>query len=366
MKKKNYICDGKTYFSLETYEKKDYRTNFTLDLVMLTKVFSQSKFIEFSMLVLIVLLGAFCIYTPDILPLRWGANHAPQIMFFYFGLGIAFFLFKKPKFMFTSFACCASLCVFLKENTHGQQMQYAVPTNQPEIKVAHFNVSNFEPNIDFTLDYLENLDADILSIQGLDPEFSFLLEEYLLEEYPHQVLLPSLSFDGIAVLSKYRFTADTFYHEKMANILGEITVKGYEKFYFVASHTIPTLTTVDYEQTQAHLSTIAANCSNLDAPLVTFGDYHLVSWSPEIQIFRESVSLNDSRIGFMPSFIDGRVNFWDVPQDHIFYSDHFKCTSFSVLSSPNSPHMGITGTFELLEEGQSLSDASLYHPHVAQ
>lgn len=345
---------------------KNYRTNFTHSLVMLTKVVSQSKFIEFSMLVLILLLGMFCIYTPEILPVRWGANHAPQIMFFYFGLGLVLFAFKRYKFTFVSFACCATLCVFLKENTHGQQMQYAIPTNQPEMKVAHFNVNNFEPDVDYTLDYLLNLDVDVLSIQGLDPEFSFLLEEYLSEAYPHQVLLPSLSFDGIAVLSKHHFTADTFYHESIPNILGEVNIKGAEKFYFVASHTVPTLTTVDYERTQAHLNTIVSNCSNLDAPLVTFGDYHLVSWSPEIQMFRQSVDLNDSRIGFMPSFIDGKVNFLDVPQDHIFYSSHFKCTSFSVLSSESSPHMGITGTFELLEKGQSLSDASLYHPNVAQ
>ncbi|MEM8526235.1 MAG: endonuclease/exonuclease/phosphatase family protein [Bacteroidota bacterium] len=286
-------------------------------------------------------------------------------MFFYLFLGLIFFFFKKPKLMFTSFACCAALCLFLKENTHGQKMQYAAPSNQPEIKISHFNVNNFEPDIDFTLDYLENLDADVLSIQGLDPEFSFLIEEYLKEEYPYQILLPSLSYNGIAVLSKHHFIADTFYHEAMANILGEVNVKGHEKFYFVASHTVPALTTVDYEQTQAHLNTIASNCRNLDAPLVTFGDYHLVSWSPEIQGFRQSVELNDSRIGFMPSFIDGKVDFWNIPQDHIFYSDHFKCTSFSVLSSPNSPHMGITGTFELQEQTQSLSD-NLRRPYVAQ
>ncbi|MEL6945439.1 MAG: hypothetical protein AAFO82_22530, partial [Bacteroidota bacterium] len=181
------------------------------------------------------------------------------------------------------------------------------------------------------------------------------------------VLLPSISFDGIAVLSKHHFTADTFYHEKIANVLGEVNIQGYEKFYFVASHTTPTLTNKDYQRTQEHLNTIASNCSNLDAPLVTFGDYHLVSWAPEIQAFRQSTALNDSRIGFMPSFVDGKVDFWNIPQDHIFYSDHFKCTSFSVLSSPSSNHMGITGTFELSEEGQSISDASLRrHSHVVQ
>lgn len=335
---------------------------------MLTKAVTQifrKGYLESLILLSIIFAGVICIYSPNITSLRWGANYAPQIMLFYFGLGIVFFLFKQPKFIFTSFACCAALCVFLKDSTHGQQVRYAVPTNQPELKIAHYNATNFDESLDAMLDLFETSDADILSIQGLDPMLSVVLNEELSQAYPHQVLLPSLSYDGIAVLSKHSFIADTFYYGEKANIFGELNIQGYGKAYFISSHTTPALTTKDYLANQSHLELISRECGTLDAPLITFGDYHLVPWSPEIKMFRETVNLNDSRIGFMPSFIDGSVNFLNVPQDHIFYSNHFKCTSFSAVHGMDSPHLGIVGTFELLSEEEQLSDASLYHPNVA-
>jgi len=335
---------------------------------MLTKAVTQifrKRYVEVFVLFSIISAGAICIYSPNLASLRWGANYAPQVMLFYFGLGIVFFFFKQPKFTFASFACCAALCIFLKESTHGQQVRYALPTNQPELKIAHYNATNFDEDLDAMLDLFESSDADILSIQGLNPMLSVILNEELSQAYPHQVLLPSLSYDGIAVLSKYNFIADTFYYNDKANIFGELNIQGYGKAYFISSHTTPALTAKDYLSNQSHLELIRSEFGTLDAPLITFGDYHLVPWSPEIKMFREAVNLNDSRIGFMPSFIDGSVNFLNVPQDHIFYSDHFKCTSFSAIYGEDSPHLGIMGTFEFLSQEEQLTDASLYHPNVA-
>lgn len=333
---------------------------------MLVTNFTSQQLKEGFILLLICSIGLLCVYTPTYLPLRWGANHAPQIMIFYFFLGIVFFVLKKPNYTLTSFACCAALCLFLKESTHGQQVCYAVPTDQPELKIAHFNVANLSTDVDIALEKLIRTDADILSIQGLDPMWAMMLSEALNKDYPHQTILPSLSFDGIGVLSKHAFVVDTFYYEDTPNLFGELHVQGYGEVYFVSSHIVPALTYKDYYRNQAHLTRISKKCQHLEAPLITFGDYHLVPWSPEIRSFRAEADLNDSRIGFTPSFIDGRVDFLDIPQDHIFYSNHFKCTSFSVINSINSPHTGIIGTFELLKKGELLSDANLYHPDVVQ
>ncbi|MEM9888997.1 MAG: endonuclease/exonuclease/phosphatase family protein [Bacteroidota bacterium] len=327
---------------------------------MLAKALLKSRPIELFALALLLAVGLLCIYSPTHLP-RWGANHAPQIMLTYFGLGIVFFMMNKPRFTFTSFACCAMLCLFLKQSTHGQQLRYAVPTDQPELKIAHFNANNFDVDLDNMLELFRDMDLDLLSIQGLDPMLEMVLQEELSKEYPHQYSVPSLSYYGMAVLSKHAFTAKQFNYGEMPNIFGELHVQGFGKAYFVSTHTVPALTSTDYMRNQEHLEIVSHQCNALDAPLIALGDYHLVPWSPEIRTFRTNTALNDSRIGFAPSFIDGKVNFLDVPQDHIFYSDHFKCTSFSILSTSESPHMGIVGTFEFLQEGESLTDASLYH-----
>ncbi|MEM1326350.1 MAG: endonuclease/exonuclease/phosphatase family protein [Bacteroidota bacterium] len=333
---------------------------------MFTKVFSVKHIKELLLLSLVLSLGLLCVYTPDYLPTRWGANHAPQIMFFYFFLGLGFYALNRPRYTFLSFGCCAALCLFLKESTHGQQVAYAIPSDQPELKVAHFNTANFYGDIDVMLERLINTDADILSIQGLDPMTEIYLQEGLAEAYPYQTLLSDLSFHGVGVLSKYHFVADTFYYEDLPNIFGQLQVQGYGDVYFVSSHTMPPLTKTDYLRNQAHLQSITENCKQLGAPLLAFGDYHLVPWSPEIRTFRANTALNDSRIGFTPSFIDGSINFLDIPEDHIFYSNHFECTSFSVMKTLEAPHIGIVGTFELKSEETQLTDASFPTSRLAQ
>jgi endonuclease/exonuclease/phosphatase (EEP) superfamily protein YafD len=335
-------------------------------IAIFTKVFSIRHFKELLLLSLVLSLGLLCVYTPEYLPIRWGANHAPQIMFFYFFLGLGFYAFNRPRYTFLSFACCASLCIFLKESTHGQQVAYAIPSDQPELKIAHFNTANFYGDIDVMLERLIHTDADILSIQGLDPMTEMILKEELAQEYPFQTLISDLGYQGVGVLSKHHFTADTFYYEDLPNIFGQLHVQGYGDVHFISSHTTPPLTKTDYLRNQAHLQYISDNYQQLGSPLLAFGDYHLVPWSPEIRTFRANTQLNDSRIGFTPSFIDGSINFLDIPGDHIFYSNHFQCTSFSVMKTLEAPHIGIVGTFELLPENTQLTDASFSMPDVVQ
>lgn len=327
---------------------------------MLTKYLNTSL-LELSLLLVVLTTSTFCIYTPDILTIKWGANYAPQLMLFYFGLGLVLLAFNKPKLTFTSFACAGALCLFLKETSH-TEMKHAIATDYEEVTIAHFNLANSESDYGLMVASILETNADVISIQELSLDWMDVLNEGLSAQYPYEITIPDLGLNGIAIYSKYEITEqETFYYDNIPNIKGRIDLSATESFYFISSHTLPALNTKSYKQLREHLAVIQAECNKIDAPLIAFGDYHSVSWSKELRELKENTLLNDSRRLFTPSFPSGFVDFLEVPIDHIFYSDDFKCTTFTALNGETSPHLGIMGTYELLDPTKTYSSANLYH-----
>jgi endonuclease/exonuclease/phosphatase (EEP) superfamily protein YafD len=303
-------------------------------------------------------LAILCLKTPDVLPVKLGASYAPQLMLGYFVLGIAFLCFKQPRLTFTSFACAAALCLFLKENSH-DHLKYAVETTQPKVKIAHFNTINFEPDYEATLKTLQSVDADLVSIQNLNFDWFVFLENEMSDLYPFKMTLPSLGNEGIAVYSKFPFSSiDTLKCGNMPNIIGSVTVNGAKDFYFISSLTSPSNTTEETKAVKRHLESIRKVCLSTNSPLIIFGEYHLAPWSSEVQAFKNTCQLNDSRTGFSTTYPHGYLNLLEVPTDHIFYSDDFKCTGFNTVSGETSKHVGIVGSFQYMTADERSKDVS--------
>lgn len=308
-----------------------------------------SKLIEGLLALLVVSTGILLVYAPtSYVPLKWSVNYAPQLVLVYFALGLVFFIFKMPRLTFTSFACCAGLCLFLKHNSYGA-ITYHNETGQPAVSVAHFSTANFEGDYAQMIDLIISTEADIISVQELTPDWDYELGVNLEKFYPYRMSIPDLGLNGLAVYSKHEFLdIDTFRFNDIPNIYGTISVDNTSPIHFISSYTQPALTTQDYYEMKAHLNKIAEVSSKFQGqPLITFGDYHAVSWSAEIQSFRANTHLKDSRIGITPSFPHATIDFLEIPIDHIFFSEHFQCTGFYTLSGEVSKHIGIKGNFEL-------------------
>ena len=92
---------------------------------------------------MLLIIGAVvCIYTPNHLYFKWAANYANQIMFGYLLFGFLMMFFSKRQMMFTSFGCCAALCLYLNNTVDSPFSDCNVKTNQKNvISVAHFSTS---------------------------------------------------------------------------------------------------------------------------------------------------------------------------------------------------------------------------------
>ncbi len=307
-----------------------------------------NKIVQNIFILLLVVGAVLCIYTPDNLLLKWGTNFTPQIMVAYLLLGVGFLMASQQRLMFTSLACSAMLCLFLKDAS-GEVLKYPAATQQPSVSVAHFNLANSESDFIAQIDAMLNTDADLLSIQELTIDWEVPLMQALSPAYPYFKSIPDLGINGVAVYSKHPFqTIDTFHYENTPNIVGSIAFED-NLFYFIGSHTMPAFTEQAYLSRKLHLERVAQECKMINEPLMTFGEYHEVPWSEEIRHFRMLAELNDSRRNFTPTHPHGALTFFDLPIDHIFFTDHFQCTSFNTISGETSDHLGIQAVFEFVD-----------------
>lgn len=321
---------------------------------MLTKaVHATQKVASFSFALLIPLGVVICIYTPNYFLFKWGVSYATQIMIGYFVLGLVFFLLKKERLMFTSFICCAILCLYLKESFN-PILKNPEKTDEPIIKVAHFNLGNGDENPDTTIAAMLRTNADLLSIQEVTPDWWFSWDAQFQEKYPYSIVLPRLDLYGIAIYSKQPISnMDTLMYGDVPNVVGSIPVENKGDVFFISSHIAPSLSLTFFEKMQEQLEIIHNKCLQINAPILTFGDYNAVPWSDEIRNFKENTKLHDSRRGVMPTFPHGNINFLEVPLDHIFYSGHFSCIDFETISSNTSKHLGIQGMYQFVSPPES-------------
>ena len=298
---------------------------------------------------LIILIAGLVVFTPNLLFLKWGASYAVHIMFSYLFLGFVFLMFKQSRMMFTSFACCAGLCLFLK-NSSNTDIVYPAPSGDPVVNIAHFNISATNQDVESTIRTMKEAKADVLSIQEITPDWGMAIKESFREIYPYSttVYRPE-DFMGLAVYSKYPFAnIDTFYHRDIPNL--DITIgESNEKLHFISSYIYPELKSTDYERTKGHFSTMIDYISKIDEPIITFGELNQVQWSSYIKEMKGQNDLQDSR----------RFPFFDNPTDHIFYSSHFECIDFTTISNAYSNHLGIKGAYQFNMNNPNAKKASI-------
>ncbi|MEM1319963.1 MAG: endonuclease/exonuclease/phosphatase family protein [Bacteroidota bacterium] len=310
---------------------------------MVTKLFNY-KSVQWGLSLLIIAGALICIFTPNYFLFKMGASFAIHIMLSYLVLGIFFLIIRQPRLMFTSFACCAGLCMFLKYASNAD-LRLPAQTSNAVFKIAHFNVSaSDENNYEGMINSILDAEADLVSIQEVTPDWDVQFKEQLSREYPYSSTIVRFDPYGQAIYSKFPLQlVDTFYYKDIPNLIGSFRPSGMSrKIYFISSHTTPPLFSNAYEDLRQHLRQIAEYANRIKEPLLTFGDYYAPPWWAEIQNLKEAANLNDSR---RSTQVDVNA-FLQNPIDYIFHSSHFECVGFSTITTDSSSHLGISGTYQ--------------------
>lgn len=274
----------------------------------------------------------FAIYTPEQFVFKQFAKYGVQLMFGCLVLGLSFLAFRDPKSMWVSLACCGILCLHLRTREPFYPIKYGT-----FFKVAHVNLGN-SSSYEATLQALKDSDADIISLQEMDLNWDWALKEHLSEIYPYERSIISLGVYNPAIYSKYPFIEmETFYYKDAPNIHGCVEIDN-KKVHFISSMTTPPINMAAYNEIEEHLLEIATFASKIDAPVITLGDYNVVTYSSEMNALRDKGGLTDSRRNH--SLIGKN------PIDHILYSKELECTDFVSLNEEGNSRVGILGTYQ--------------------
>ncbi len=288
---------------------------------------------------------------------QWIVEKSVQFMWFYFMTAIFLLIISRKYWMFLCFGCCAALCMFMKTNSN-EAFAYADKTNAFAIKVANYNVSNAINNIDTLIAGIANSEADLLSIQEVNPVLDSIFRNRLVKKFPNIYSYKSADFYGMMILSKYPFgKADTFSYRGIPNMIGCINIEKEKcKLHFISSYLLPPFNAQTYEIMRGHLGTIAYKSKEINAPLVVLGTFNTVPWSREIQDFKSIGELSDSRIGFAPTYPNNAPAMLQVPYDHIFHSQYLACTEFETVTTKATKHTGIEGVYQFVNTNAEVSN----------
>lgn len=297
----------------------------------------------------ILIFGAIlCIYQPEYHALRVFTRYAPQITISYWLLGLGFLAIKQARLTMVSFICCGFLCLFLK-GVSDSNAEKTPQTNSIHLSIAQINISSSNSSYTETIESIKKTDADVLSLQEVDFEWSHRLKDSLSILYPFNCRVNKSDLYGIELFSKYPFaTCDTFYSENIPNLIISLKKTPLSPaFYIVSTYVMPPLFSSAYHLMQKQMNIIAEHIKSVKAPLIAVGDYNIEASSWEVQQFRQNAGLLNSRRGFRPSRKDGSFDLTEVPTDHILFTPHLECTYFETIIGAKAEHIGILGKFQI-------------------
>ena len=287
--------------------------------------------------ILIVCSALFCVLPTDISFIRIGANYTVHIMFANLALGLLFLILNERKLLFTSFAACAFLCLFLKSSSNNV-LKLSSKTIQESLNVAQLNITSTHEHIYETIESIKNTNVQILSIQEIAPDMAILLKKELNELYPYNVVVHRKEdFLGIGIYSKIPFQSiDTFYVDDIPNLAVNVSCSN-QKTVVISSYVYPELSSNDNSKILAQFKTLEAFIAKQTNPVIAIGDFNQLQFSNYLKDLKRESLLNDSR----------RFQFLDNPTDHILFSSHFDCVEFQTISNRFANHLGIKGSYQL-------------------
>jgi endonuclease/exonuclease/phosphatase (EEP) superfamily protein YafD len=300
-------------------------------------------------LTLLLVFGSLlCMFPPESYTLRWWSGHAQLIVLGYLMLSMGFLIARQERLMFVCLGCCAAMAYYLNESINSK-LGAPSPTNSARLTIAHFNVGASGESSENIISMIRARQADLVSCQELTVAWDTVLQQGIHDLYPYSVRLPDWSSNGLAVYSKMPFQhLDTFYFKEMPILLGKIRLNGTDTlFCFASSITRPTLSGRDFSNLREQLKQISYEANMMAAPVFAFGEFNTVPWSAEILEFKSATRLLDSRKPMQTTVPNGYFQLFEVPVDHIFYSNQFECLNFEELSSKKSAHVGIEAVFQL-------------------
>jgi hypothetical protein len=301
------------------------------------KILNKDRLYYLSFLAVMLILSLVIIAGPEVIFVRQLSDYAIHIMMIFFILGFLFLFLSKPKSMFVSFASCAALCVFIKNESN---TDFVLPkeNSSQKCQVGHFNLSNIDDLSQFFIS-LEKDNYDVVSFQEFTPEWRGALNKELKKRFPYSIESVRLDPHGKAIYSVFPIEIKDTLSKDFALDLVLNVKKHYSNYTLITTYLTPSLDNNSLVLARLQMKNISDYIRNVKDKIIVIGDFNMVYWNKEIKQFRVTTKLNNGRKDVIP------VNL-NVPYDQVFYSTNLQCIGVKDVLLKSDQRVGIISTFQ--------------------
>ncbi len=297
----------------------------------------KDRFYYLSFLAMMLCLSLVIIAGPEVIFVRQLSEYAVHIMLFLFFLGFIFLFLSRSKPMFISFAACAALCVFIKNESNTDFLAPKENRSQ-KVRVAHINLSNIDD--ENLLNELINKDNyDLISFQEFTPEWRGILGQNLGVKFPYNKEFLRLDPHGKAIYSKYPVEIIDTLNKTIGQDLVLSINKNQVNYTFISTYLVPSLDNNSLNLAKLQMKNISQYIQSKLEKIIVMGDFNMVYWNQEIKQFRNATRLNNGRKDVIP------VNL-KQPYDQVFYTANLQCIGVKDILMNSKQRVGIHATFQ--------------------
>lgn len=285
---------------------------------------------------IMMLLCILILAGPEIIFIKQISEYTIHIMLFLFIMGFVFLIFNKPRLMFMSYASCAALCVFIKNESNGDLI--SPRENKTEkLLVSHINLSNVN-DIKNLIKELKRNEPDLISFQEFTPDWQSALDTLKIE-YPYSFKAVRIDPFGKAIFSKFPIEIKDTLNQNIAFDLAFVLSKTQYRFNIVSLYLTPSLDKNSLANSKLQMKNISKYVNDQNIKVIVLGEFNTVYWSEEIRAFREATNLNNSRKDVIPANLK-------IPYDQIFYSKDLQCVNVKDFIINKGERVGLISMFQ--------------------
>ncbi len=296
------------------------------------------------------LLISLIIAGPEVMFIRQLSEYLVHIMLALFVLGFMFLILDKGRLMLLSFALCATLCVFLKNESNTDLLSPKL-NNTQNITVGHVNLSNVDHAIPL-IEEIKRSKPDLISFQEFTPDWEGLLSK-LKDEYPYHYEAMRIDLHGKTFYSKYPIEKVDTLNRDIAFDIAVHVLKNNNSYTIISPYLTPSLDKSSLTKAKVQMKNISDYIGSHGGRTIVLGDFNMVYWSEEIRNFRDATKLDNSRKDVIPASSK-------MPYDHVFYSKNLQCLKVKDFMLNDKERVGLISIFQQnIETKPSFKDINL-------
>lgn len=287
--------------------------------------------------VILVLLTVIAVFIPSFGVFTNLQDYYVHFLFFLIISGLIGLVISNETILFTSFACAATLTIFLK-NASNTELKDPNINDQIRISVAHLNLSLITDVADVRK-ILNNPEIEVVSFQEYTPDWGNIIP-LIAKSFPYSFKSVRMDLYGKAVFSKYKIVnSEIIEHQGIPSIVVKVQ-KDENVFTIFSAYLTPALDRNSKIIASQQIVDLEKSINQDKENLILMGEFNQVYWSHDIIAFRNNTGLLNSRRNVNPST-------FKMPYDHIFYTPSLECYFFEDLSDISTNHIGCRGSFQL-------------------